>query len=130
MKPLVYLAGPYTHPDPVLNTRRAIELGDLLCGAYACAVIIPHLSIVRHLVAPRPVEDWYRLDLDLIEHCDAVVRFPGESVGADRETDHATGLGLPVFRTDQGLAGFDVWRRQWEPAATVATVTTTTETRR
>ena len=29
----IYVAGPYSHPDPVLNTRAAVLVGEeLLCG--------------------------------------------------------------------------------------------------
>jgi len=98
VKPLVYVAGPYTHPDPVINVHRACLVADRL-DAHGCAVFVPHLSITWHLVSPQPdVNVWYRRDLDVLEHCDAVVRIAGESVGADAETDRAYVLGLPVFR--------------------------------
>lgn len=96
MKPLVYVAGPYTHPDPIANTHRAVKVGMAIWDTGLAAVTIPHVTMVSHLVAPRPVEDWYRFDLDLLEHCDAVYRMPGASTGADREVAHAVALGLPV----------------------------------
>lgn len=96
MKPLVYVAGPYTHPDPVLNTRRAVEVADEL-DALGFAVIVPHLSLLWHLISPQDVDTWYRRDLDVLAHCDALLRFEGVSVGADREVMTALDAGIPVF---------------------------------
>lgn len=96
MKPLVYVAGPYTHPDPILNTRRAVEVADELV-ALGCAVVIPHLSLLWHLISPQPIAEWYQRDLDVMAHCTAVVRFEGVSTGADLEVKTAEALGIPVF---------------------------------
>lgn len=97
MKPLVYIAAPYTNPDPVINTRQAIKCGLWLWHEDVCAVVIPHLSMLAHLVDPMRLEEWYRFDLDLLEHCHAVWRLDGESTGADAEVLRAKELGLPVF---------------------------------
>jgi hypothetical protein len=35
----------------------------------------------------------------LLEHCDAVLRLPGESTGADQDVAIATERGLPVYHT-------------------------------
>lgn len=37
------------------------------------------------------------MDLEWMDHMDAVLRLPGESAGADMEVAHAKALGLPVF---------------------------------
>ena len=34
----------------------------------------------------------------LLQHCDAVLRLPGESTGADNDVRIATELGIPVYR--------------------------------
>jgi hypothetical protein len=39
MKPLVYVAGPYAHSDPVLNTRNACLFADELVAAGAAVFI-------------------------------------------------------------------------------------------
>lgn len=96
-KPLVYIAAPYTLPDPVTNTRRAITAGMALWNSGLAAVIIPHLSIVTHLLDPRDVSEWYRYDLDLVEHCDGLLRLPGPSCGADAELEHARAHGIPTY---------------------------------
>lgn len=100
MKPLAYVAGPYTHPDPVLNVRRACEVADEL-DAMGYAVIVPHLSMLWHTVSPQPIETWYRRDLDVLAHCHVLVRFEGASTGADAEVAHALACGIPVvYGTD------------------------------
>lgn len=47
--------------------------------------------------------DWYGMDLVIVSRCDAVLRLPGESVGADLEVQKAEELGLPVFTTVEGV---------------------------
>jgi hypothetical protein len=94
---VVYVAGPYTHPDPVSNTRRALEVGTLLLDSGHVAPIVPHLSLFWDLHTPRPYRTWLELDLDLISRCDAVLRTPGISAGADIEVQHATAEGIRVF---------------------------------
>lgn len=94
--PLVYVAGPYSS-DPVANTRRALDVGASLLDDNHCVPFVPHQSLIFDLVHPRPVADWYRIDLVILERCDAVYRLLGESTGADREVAHARRLGIPVF---------------------------------
>jgi nucleoside 2-deoxyribosyltransferase len=92
----VYVAGPYTHPDPVVNTRNAILAGDELaqCGHIPW---IPHLNIQWHMVCPHEPDFWYQYDLFWLDSCDAVLRLSGESTGADREVAFAKAKGIPVF---------------------------------
>lgn len=101
MKPLVYVAGPYTTPDPVLNVRRACVVADRLVEAGA-AVVVPHLSMLWHLTSPAEIDEWYQRDLDLLDHCQALVRFYGPSVGADREWEYAGDLGLERWALGRG----------------------------
>lgn len=112
MKPLVYVAGPYTTPDPVLNVRRACVVADALDQAGA-AVFVPHLSMLWHLTSPAGIDEWYRRDLDVLDHCNAIVRFHGESVGADREVERAHELGIEHWslgRGNDGLLGVSLPR--------------------
>lgn len=96
MKPLIYLAAPYTNPDPVMNTRTAIRVATLLVDDGRCTPIVPHLTMFWHLVAPRPIEYWYAYDLEVMARCDYVLRLAGESTGADAEVKEAHRLGIPV----------------------------------
>ena len=92
----VYIAGPYTRPDPCVNTNRAMAAWDLLWGL-GFAPFCPHWSHYQHTHIPRPYEDWLAYDLEWLRTCDAVLRLPGESSGADKEVAEAVRLGIPVF---------------------------------
>ena len=100
----VYVAGPYTNPDPVINTRNAIEAGNLLVQL-GYAPYIPHLTLFWHLVFPHGVDFWYDFDLHWLRKCDALLRLPGESSGADKEEALAEELGIPVFYSVESLQG-------------------------
>lgn len=104
----LYVAGPYTNPDPVLNTHRAIRVATWLRENTRWVPVLPHVTLVWHLVTPRPIEFWYDLDIEHMLRCDAVLRLPGASTGADREVAVAREHELPVFDlTDiAGLAAF------------------------
>lgn len=99
----VYVAGPITLGDVDQNVERAIHVGKLLLDA-GYAPFIPHLS---HFAEPLSTwtadlmcyEKWLDLDRSFIAVCDALVRLPGESRGADREVAWAVELGIPVFHT-------------------------------
>jgi hypothetical protein len=109
-RPLLYIAGPYTATDPVVNTRAAILVGDIVYRETHWLPLVPHVSLLNHLVAPHEPEHWYDYDLHLLEHCQAIVRLPGESLGSDREESHA--LQNVIFRlrfTDLPANAQDVW---------------------
>ena len=92
----IYVAGAYTAPTPAqveANVAAAIDAGARLIAAGLCP-FIPHLS---HYVRLFPYETWMALDFAWIERCDALLRLPGASRGADREADHARALGLTIF---------------------------------
>jgi nucleoside 2-deoxyribosyltransferase len=93
---MLYLAGPYTHPDPIENTHRAAIVGTLIYEQTEWVPFIPHLSLLWHMVTPRMPAHWYELDLHQLAHCDAIVRLPGASTGADREMEVAAELGLRI----------------------------------
>lgn len=98
----VYIAGPYTKGDVVENVRNAVLAGDEVFEA-GYFPYIPHLSHLWHTIRLRPWEDWMALDLQWIEACDALIRIPGESKGADMEVVHARKHVIPVF---YGVAAF------------------------
>jgi hypothetical protein len=98
---LVYIAGPYSKPDPCENTHEAIAVADRLLDC--CAPLIPHLSHFWHTMSPKPYPEWLTLDLEYLRRCDAVLRFGGPSSGADGEVDFALELGIPVFFTESDL---------------------------
>jgi hypothetical protein len=92
----IYVAGPYSQGDPVLNTRKAIEVGNELVEL-GFVPFIPHVTLLWHLVIPHDVDYWYKYDNEWIKKCDALFRLEGGSYGADQEIKLAHELGIPVF---------------------------------
>lgn len=92
----VYVAGPLTHGDHDLNIKNALEAASKLF-AVGFMPYCPHLSAFWHEQFPMEYEEWMRLDAAWLERCDALVRLPGFSPGADREVEYATKLGIPVY---------------------------------
>ena len=109
--PLIYLAGPFTEPDPVENTHRMIRIADALLDA-GFTPLIPHLTLAWHLVSPKPYATWLAYDRQLLARCDVLLRVPGYSHGATQECTFADELGIPVIRP-----------RTADPADCVAAVT-------
>jgi hypothetical protein len=93
---LIYIAGPYTRPDPVENTHRIIAIADALLEEQVTP-LVPHLTLLWHLVSPKPYAEWIEYDEQLLLRCDAVLRIPGESTGAIREVHCARQAGIPVI---------------------------------
>jgi hypothetical protein len=95
----VYVAGPYTKGDVVINVREAIIAGNNI-RALGHTPFIPHLSHFWHLVVPHEdVDYWYQYDIEWLKVCDALFRLPGESHGADEEERIAREMGIPVFHS-------------------------------
>lgn len=100
-RPVVYIAGPYSKPDPCENTHDAVAVANGLVDV--CAPLIPHLSHFWHTMTPKPYEFWLDLDLQYLRKCDALLRFEGESSGADKEIVWALEWGIPVFYDEASL---------------------------
>lgn len=112
---MVYVAGPISKGDLVQNCMQAHEAGIAILKA-GLSVVVPHGSCfwgnvvidyaqMRKGFVPEATpswtthEDWYGMDLVIIERCDALLRLPGQSHGADMEVAHAAQKGIPVFGT-------------------------------
>lgn len=104
-KPLIYIAGPYTNPDPVLNTHNAIKWAEDV-ESLGADVAISHLSLLWHIVCPAPMEKWYSRDLAVLARCDACFRFPGASSGADAEVKFANERDIPVLYSIEEAAAW------------------------
>lgn len=92
----VYIAGPYTLGDVVANVRQALDAADEVLKV-GHTPFVPHLNHFWHLVHPGPYEQWIAWDAAWLPLCEALVRLPGESRGADGEVALAAKLGIPVF---------------------------------
>jgi hypothetical protein len=92
----IFIAGPYTTGDPAVNVKAALDAATPLLNAGAMPYV-PHLNHFWHFVYPQDYEVWVDLDLEFLAACDALLRLPGESPGADGEVARARELGIPVF---------------------------------
>jgi hypothetical protein len=86
-----------TQGDVGVNIRKAIHIADRLMDL-GYAPYVPHLNFFQHLSFPRHYEDWMTLDFAWLDQCNAIIRIPGISPGANREMTRATKeLGLEVL---------------------------------
>jgi hypothetical protein len=102
----IYIASPYTKGDVAINVRESLSMADTLISD-GFIPFTPLTSHFQHMLFPRPYEDWLTLDLEWISKCDALLRLPGESSGADREVEHARSLGIPVFFSYNELINYN-----------------------
>ncbi len=108
---LVLICGPYLSgtggdPDKIAANRARLEAQALpiyqrghipLLGEWVALPII-HAAGGREAGDPVFTAYQYPVAHRLLEHCDAVLRIPGESRGADLDVARATALGLPIYR--------------------------------
>jgi hypothetical protein len=118
-KPLMILiAGPYasgTGGDPVLMRENL----DRLEGAAWPLFRAGHIPMIGEWVAlpvlrsagasgpddPLADDVLYPTARRLLQHCDAVLRLPGESRGADQDVEIARERGLPVYTALSDVPG-------------------------
>jgi hypothetical protein len=91
----VYVAAPYTTPDPVENTHKAVKVCNAL-REEGYIPFCPHLTMLWHTICPQPYRFWMEYDQAWLSKCDVLLRLPGESSGADEEVDVAMDLNVPV----------------------------------
>lgn len=94
----VYVTSPYTKGDVDNNGKTQLDCADELINHD----FIPFTAQTR-MAHPRPYEDWVKTDLQWVEECHVVLRFPGESTVADREVKHARELGVPIVYSLEDL---------------------------
>jgi len=109
-RPLVYVAGPITG-DPWGCVRKATDAARVVDAYCQFDAYLPQLSVLHEIVDRRRYEYWVNVGLNVLSRCDGLVRLPGDSQGADRETEYAKDLGLPVlYRVDSTFSDL----REWE----------------
>ena len=92
----IYIASPYSTGNQVTNIRNAIFAAEEI-SSRGFIPIVPHLSHLWDMVVPHEYEFWIVQTLELMKICDAVLRLPGKSPGADNEVAVAISIGMPVF---------------------------------
>ncbi|WP_200892746.1 DUF4406 domain-containing protein [Microbacterium azadirachtae] len=118
-KPLMILiAGPYasgTGGDPALMAQNLARLEEAAWPIFRAG----HIPMIGEWVAlpvlssagatgpgdPLATEVMYPTAERLLQHCDAVLRLPGESRGADQDVAIAEGRGIPVYRSLEEVPG-------------------------
>ena len=96
-----YVAGAYSS-DPLPNVEAAINAADKLLRL-GYVPFVPHLT---HFWDEQHAHDyavWLEWCLEWVKVCDAVLRLPGESHGADVECELAYGIDIPVFHSIEDL---------------------------
>lgn len=114
-RPLVYVAGPYTNPDPVQNTHDTIQAAEALQDTELVTCVVPHMTLLWHLVSPHEYGHWLDWDMATLARCDALYRLPGKSSGADGEVAFARRRGIPTFyargEQDNNVVALLKWAR-------------------
>ena len=94
-KPLVYIASPYRLGNKARNVRRQVDAAHRLMrmGYAAWPPLLNHYIDIVHRHGEG---EWLEQDMVLLRRCDALLRLPGESRGADLEVSMAGEWGIPV----------------------------------
>jgi len=108
-KPFVYVAGPISKGMMRDNVRLGIFGADRVWEMGAIP-FCPHTSHFWDMISPHGYEEWLDMDFEVISRCDALLRLPGESKGADREVAFAREQQIPVFHDEAALAE---WLKTW-----------------
>ncbi|WP_228374205.1 DUF4406 domain-containing protein [Demequina phytophila] len=107
---LILIAGPYasgTGGDPALMARNLERLEEAAWPVFAAG----HVPMIGEWVAlpvlrsagadgpqdPLAAQVMYPTAERLLAHCDAVLRLPGDSKGADQDVAIARERGIPVY---------------------------------
>lgn len=100
IKPLIYVAGPYTVGNQSQNVYNALHFGDYLLSRGATPYI-PHLSHHWSLStiggSERTYDEWMDICFNVLHRCNALVRLRGESPGSEMEVEYAKELQIPIF---------------------------------
>lgn len=106
---LILIAGPYrsgTGDDPALMAANLTRLEEAAWPIFARGhvpligewVALPVLSSAgADVFSPLAKDVLYPTAERLLQHCDAVLRLPGESTGADADVAIARERGIPVY---------------------------------
>ena len=112
---VIYRSG--TGDDPLLLARNLARLEAVAWPIFHAG----HIPMIGEWVALPVLRGAGETSLDgplarqimyptaerLLEHCDAVLRLPGESTGADGDVAIARERGLPVFTRVEDIPGYE-----------------------
>lgn len=110
MRKRIYIAGPISKGILADNIRQGTDAAiSLMRAGYApfCPMLTCYMAGSTPAAMPHGTvhADWMGADLPWVAISHAILRLPGESVGADMETALAESLNIPVFHSlDELLA--------------------------
>lgn len=93
---LVYIAGPYTKPDPNHNVHRTVMVAETLIDA-GLIPYVPHLHHLWDTISPHNWQYWMRIVTAIIPRVDVMLVLPGESRGAELEQVIAAKHQIPIY---------------------------------
>jgi hypothetical protein len=116
---MILIAGPYrsgTADDPALMAENLARLEEAAWPIFQAG----HVPMIGEWVAlpvlrsageygpldPLAEQVMYPTAERLLEHCDAVLRLPGQSTGADQDVAIAQRRGLPVYHHVEEIPGY------------------------
>jgi hypothetical protein len=119
---LILIAGPYrsgTDDDPQLmaqNLRRLeqaawplFRAGHIpMIGEWVALPVLSSAGAERGPLDPLAEEVMYPTAQRLLQHCDAVLRLPGDSTGADQDVRIARERGIPVYHALEEVPGVEL----------------------
>lgn len=100
----VFIAGPIDSSGAThLNLRNAVLEADIL-HKNKIFCFVPHFGVAWEQIAgPSPRECWINWCNAWLIKCDAMIRIPGRSVGADGEVQRSIDQNKPVFLSAHSL---------------------------
>lgn len=110
---MIYLASPYTHPQPHIMQSRYVQTVHAVANLIAQGIHIYSPIVHFHMVAmmrdlPKDFSFWMDLSYKMIDRADsvAVLKLEGweQSIGILQETEYAVRKGLPVTYYEESIA--------------------------
>lgn len=97
-KPKVYISGPLTTGKPMQNVHMALDAATRLMHE-GFVPFVPHLTWFWEGLyrTEFSYNDWLAWDMEWLDVCDAMLRLPGDSFGANKEARYATNHEIPIF---------------------------------
>lgn len=99
---IIYVSSPFSEGNQVHNIYVACKAGDEILKR-GHIPFIPHLLYGWHVISPKEWGEWIRIDMAYLSMCDALLRLPGKSKGADIEVAEADNIGIPVFYSIENI---------------------------
>jgi hypothetical protein len=126
---LILIAGPYrsgTGDDPDLMAANLARLEEAAWPIFRAG----HVPMIGEWVAlpvlrgagapgvddPLAAQVLYPTAQRLLQHCDAVLRLPGDSIGADQDVAIARQRALPVYYRVEDIPGYPIGRSPGDDA--------------